>query len=190
MANTGPANELEFHLRIVPDGHVTGYVANELRIGDTVRVSGPRGTAYLRRKHEGPIICIAGGTGLAPILSIVRGTLDAAMPNPVHVYVGARAANDVYGLDVLESLRAQHPALHVHVVVAIGEADAPWRSGVITDAIDADWADLQGWRAYVAGSPGMTDAARALLLRKGIDANRIYADAFYTQVTQQTQLTQ
>lgn len=181
MANIGPANDLEFHLRIVPGGHVTSYVASQLRIGDTVRVSGPRGTAYLRRTHTGPMLCIAGGTGLAPILSIVRGTLEAGMRNPLHVYVGMRAANDVYGLDTLETLRAQHPGLHVHVVVATGEANARWRCGPVTDAVAHDWSNLSGWRAYLAGSPAMTDAASVLLQSKGIEPARIYADAFYTQ---------
>ncbi|CAB3788544.1 Naphthalene 1,2-dioxygenase/salicylate 5-hydroxylase systems, ferredoxin--NAD(P)(+), reductase component [Paraburkholderia caffeinitolerans] len=181
MANIGPADELEFHVRIVPGGHVTSYVASQLRIGDTVRVSGPRGTAYLRRTHTGPMLCIAGGTGLAPILSIVRGTLEAGMRNPLHVYVGMRAANDVYGLDTLEALRAQHPDLHVHVVVATGTAHAGWRCGPATDAVAHDWPDLGGWRAYVAGSPAMTDAASALLQAKGIEPARIYADAFHTQ---------
>ena len=54
---------------------VTGYIANDLKVGDAVKVSGPLGSAYLRRKHEGPMLCVAGGTGLAPILSILRGAL-------------------------------------------------------------------------------------------------------------------
>ena len=56
---------LEFHVRLVPDGRVTGYIANELKVGDNVRVSGPMGTAYLRRTYTGPMLCVAGGTGLA-----------------------------------------------------------------------------------------------------------------------------
>ena len=77
MAGTSPDNTLEFHIRLVPQGRVTGYVANELRVGDTVRVSGPMGSAYLRRQHTGSMLCVAGGTGLAPILSIVRGAYPA-----------------------------------------------------------------------------------------------------------------
>ena len=53
----------EFHVRLVPDGRVTGYIAHDLKVGDAVKVSGPLGSAYLRRKHEGPMLCVAGGTG-------------------------------------------------------------------------------------------------------------------------------
>lgn len=75
MAGLCADGELEFHVRLVADGRVTGYIANTLKVGDAVRVSGPLGSAYLRRKHEGPMLCVAGGTGLAPILSIIRRVL-------------------------------------------------------------------------------------------------------------------
>lgn len=108
MAGLCSDDELEFHLRLVPDGLVTGYVANSLKTGETVRVSGPLGTAYLRQKHDGPMICIAGGTGLAPVLSIVRGALEAGMASPIHVYFGVRTEQDIYGTDRLAKLAAVH----------------------------------------------------------------------------------
>ncbi|MBU9212371.1 2Fe-2S iron-sulfur cluster-binding protein [Burkholderia multivorans] len=180
MACTQDANEIEFHVRLVPDGRVTSYIATELKLGDQVRVSGPLGTAYLRRKHEGPVICIAGGTGLAPVLSILRGKIAAGMRNPVHLYFGVRSDDDVYGIDWLNELQEQYSNLHVHVVVATGTAQDKWRSGVVTHAVEQDWGSLEGWRAYLAGSPLMVDAATLLLTSKGIQQEHIYADAFYS----------
>jgi ferredoxin-NAD(P)+ reductase (naphthalene dioxygenase ferredoxin-specific) len=85
MAGLGRDAELEFHVRRVPGGRVTAHIFEQLRVGDSVRVSGPLGTAYLRTRHRGPMLCAAGGTGLAPILSIVRGAIaaraDAADPS-------------------------------------------------------------------------------------------------------------
>lgn len=179
MACTHDAGELEFYIRLVPDGRVTSYVASELKEGDQVRVSGPLGTAYLRRNHEGPMICIAGGTGLAPILSLVRGAIAAGMPNPIHVYFGVRATEDVYGVEWLKALQSQHPELHFHIVIASAGDSGQWRTGVVTHAVDEDWTSLQGWRAYLAGAPLMIDAATMLLKRKGIQQEHIYADAFY-----------
>jgi len=177
----GLANDglLEFHVRLVPGGRVTGYIASQLKPGDPVRVSGPMGSAYLRRKHAGPILCVAGGTGLAPILSIIRGTLDAALANPVHLYFGVRSQRDVYGLEELEHLRQRHPALHVHVVVTGGPHGQGHRPGLVTDAIAQDWRDLGGWRAYLCGSPPMVEATTHLVRQKGLQPERIYADAFY-----------
>lgn len=183
MAGLPADDELEFHVRLVPNGRVSGHIATVLRQGDAVRVSGPLGSAYLRRKHEGPMLCVAGGTGLAPMLSILRGAIDAGMDNPMHLYLGVRAARDVYGLDALHALQARHPGLHVHVVVSSGDTLATQRRGLVTEAIAQDWPSFDGWRAYLCGSPPMVEASSLLIRQRGLPAERIYADAFYASPT-------
>lgn len=181
MAGLAGDGELEFHVRLLPEGRVTGYIADTLKPGDAVRVSGPLGSAYLRRKHDGPMLCVAGGTGLAPILSIIRGAISSGMTNPVHLYVGVRSPRDVYGQAWLEALQRTLPTLTVHVVVATGGDPRRDRLGRVTDAIEADLPDLDGWRAYLCGSPPMVEAASLLAKRKGLSPERIHADAFYAQ---------
>lgn len=183
MAGQCSDGRFEFHVRLIPEGRVTGYIANRLQLGETVKVSGPLGSAYLRRKHTGPMLCVAGGTGLAPILSILRGAVAQRMKNPIHVYFGVRSPRDVYGLAWLDLLQREHPALTVHVVVASGGDPATQRCGLVTDAIEQDLGDLTDWRAYLCGSPPMVEAATALVRRKGIIGSHIHADAFYTQGT-------
>lgn len=183
MAGLTGDGTLEFHVRVVPDGRVSGYIANELKPGDAVRVSGPLGTAYLRRKHEGPMLCVAGGTGLAPILSILRGAVAEGMRNPIHLYVGVRSPRDVYGIPWLQHLQRERPALKLHVVVTSGADPGTQRCGLVTEAIEQDLGDLAGWRAYLCGSPPMVEAATAVARHKGMAAGHIHADAFYTQGT-------
>ncbi len=183
MAGLSADGLFEFHVRLVPDGRVTGYISNTLKVGDAVKVSGPLGSAYLRRKHAGPMLCVAGGTGLAPILAILRGMVAQRMTNPVHLYCGVRSPRDVYGMPWLEPLKRAHPGLTVHVVVTSGGNPATQRCGLVTDTIEQDHTDLSGWRAYLCGSPPMVDAATLLARRQGIRAEHIYADAFYTQST-------
>lgn len=183
MAGLSGEGQFEFHVRLVPDGRVTGYIARDLKVGDPVKVSGPLGSAYLRRKHEGPMLCVAGGTGLAPILSILRGAIAHGMKNPIHLYFGVRSPRDVYGMPWLEQLKRDHPQLAVHVVVTSGGDPATQRCGLVTDAIEQDHGNLSGWRAYLCGSPPMVEAATVVARRKGIAAEHIYADAFYTQGT-------
>jgi ferredoxin-NAD(P)+ reductase (naphthalene dioxygenase ferredoxin-specific) len=183
MAGLVDDGHFEFHVRLVPDGRVTGYIARELRVGDAVKVSGPLGSAYLRRHHEGPILCVAGGTGLAPILSIVRGAVAQGMGNAIHLYYGVRSPRDVYGLPWLEQLKREHPSLTLHVVVASGGDPASQRCGLVTDAIERDLGDMTGWRAYLCGSPPMVEAATVVARRKGVAAGHLYADAFYAQGT-------
>ena len=174
---------LEFHVRLVPDGRVTGYIADHLKFGDSVRVSGPMGTAYLRRKHEGPMLCVAGGTGLAPVLSILRGALAAGMRNEIHVYFGVRSPADIYCADELASLAQRHSNLRVQIIVAMGVRDGAHRRGLVTDAVAEDLPNLEGWRAYLCGAPPMVDAATLLLRRRGIQPEHVYADAFYASAT-------
>ena len=183
MAGRCGDGEFEFHVRLVADGRVTGYIARDLKPGDPVRVSGPLGSAYLRRKHEGPMLCVAGGTGLAPILSILRGAVSGGMRNPIHLYFGVRSPRDVYGLDWLAQLQREHPALTVHVVVSSGGDRGSQRCGLVTEAIEQDLGDLSGWRAYLCGSPPMVESAMLLARRKGVAPEHVYADAFYTQGT-------
>lgn len=183
MANVDGAGELEFHVRLLPQGRVTGYIENQLAVGDAVRVSGPLGTAYLRRRHEGPMLLVAGGTGLAPVLSIVRAALAAGMTQPIHLYVGVRTPNDIYGLEWLAALQSRHPNLHLHVVVSTGNDNPEWRSGLVTDAFDRDWPRLEGWRAYLCGAPPMVEAASMLARKKGVLPEHVYADAFYASGT-------
>lgn len=182
MAGLASDGELEFHLRLVPGGRVTGHVASALKVGDTVRVSGPLGAAYLRRRHEGPMLCVAGGTGLAPILSIVRGAMASGMRNPIHLYFGVRSPRDLYGVEWLAQLQREHPDLHVHLVLASG-AGPGQRAGLVTDAIAQDFATLAGWRAYLCGSPPMVEAATRLVTAKGVAPAQVHADAFYPSGT-------
>jgi ferredoxin-NAD(P)+ reductase (naphthalene dioxygenase ferredoxin-specific) len=183
MAGLHADGDLEFHVRLVPEGRVTGYIARDLKPGDSVRVSGPLGSAYLRRKHEGPMLCVAGGTGLAPVLSILRGAISEGMPNPIHLYFGVRSPRDVYGLDWLAQLQREHAELKAHVVVSSGGDPRTQRCGLVTEAIEQDLGDLSGWRAYLCGSPPMVEGSMLLARRKGIAPEHVHADAFYTQGT-------
>ncbi len=183
MAGLSSDGELEFHVRLVPGGRVSGYVFDQLKVGDAIRASGPLGTAYLRTRHEGPMLCVAGGTGLAPILSIIRGAIAAGMNNPVHLYFGVRSPEDVYGLEQVRALQEALPSLKLEVVVTTDDGNSMHRTGLITEAISQDISDFQGWRAYVCGAPPMVEATAVLLKQRGINEQQVYADAFYASGT-------
>jgi naphthalene 1,2-dioxygenase ferredoxin reductase component len=181
MANLCTERFLEFHVRVLPNGRVSGHIARVLRPRDTVKLTGPLGTSYLRRKHTGPILCVAASTGLAPILSIIRGALLESMRNPIHLYFAVRSPADLYGLEWLEALATQHHDMTVHVVIASGGNPRRQRLGLVTQAIESDLASLEGWCAYVCGSPPMVEAVSLLVKRLGISPRRVYADAYYPQ---------
>jgi len=179
MAGLPGDEEMEFQVRRVHGGRVTDYIFSELKVGANLRVSGPLGNAYLRRKHTGPMLCVGGGTGVAPIMSIVRGMLSEGMKNPVHLYFGVRSQEDLYDTDRLKALADQHCNLKVHIVIATGPVDKGLRSGLVTDAIQDDFQSLQGWRAYLCGAPAMVEALNLLVAKMGIAPEHVHADAFY-----------
>jgi ferredoxin-NAD(P)+ reductase (naphthalene dioxygenase ferredoxin-specific) len=179
MAGLSDDEEMEFQIRRVPGGRVTDYLFSQLRPGATLRVSGPLGTAYLRASHKGPMLCVGGGTGIAPVLSIVRGAIAAGMRNPIHLYFGVRSMDDLYDVQRLQALALAHGQLKLHIVVATGPVAEGLRSGLVTDAIQADLPDLAGWRAYLCGAPVMVEALSLLVARKGLDPDHVHADAFY-----------
>lgn len=180
MANRPDEARIEFHIResASPES-VSARLGERLRLGDTVRVAGPLGTSYLREQAGAPVIAIAGGSGLAPIRSIVSTLRAKGIDAPTHVYFGARAERDVYGEDEMRSWVGGRADSSAHVVLSEGPASAARRTGLITDAVDRDFERLDGFKAYLAGPPGMVEAAVDLLTRKGVVPRDIHADAFY-----------
>ncbi|MBF6029793.1 2Fe-2S iron-sulfur cluster binding domain-containing protein [Pseudomonas sp. P115] len=181
MAGLCGDDELEFHVRIVPDGRVTALLDERLALGAAIKVNGPMGASYLRRKHLGPMLCIAGGTGLAPMLSVIRGALKSGMPNDIHLYFGVRAERDVYGVSMLEALARDFPRFHYHIVLSSPGPDQPsaYLTGWVTDVVAEHFPRLDGWKVYLAGPPPMVEAANTLVSQLGVPFEHIHADAFY-----------
>ena len=185
MANRPDQQLLEFHVRVMPGGSVSHRIATALKIGDMVKVSGPMGTSYLRAQHPGPMLCIAGGSGLAPVISIAGTALASGFARPVHLYFGVRAERDVYFERELAGLQEHHVNFRAHIVLSEPGTTSssgtllPRRYGLVTDAVAADFADLAGFKAYFAGPPPMVDAATALVKARALGLRDIHADAFF-----------
>jgi len=179
MANTPGQDTLEFHIRRVPEGRTSGYVHGALKIGDKARLDLPLGSSFLRQDHPGPILCIAGGSGLAPIQSIVETALVQGMRQPIHVYFGARAERDLYSLEHFQALARVHPDLAFTPVLSDSPTPA-YRAGLVTQAMAQDLPDLMGWKAYVAGPPSMVEATMAAAFAAGLRRSDMHADVFFT----------
>ena len=179
MANRHGDDSLEFHIRKVPGGVTSQHVHEALKAGDKLTLEFPLGSSYLRQHHSGPILCIAGGSGLAPIKSIVETALAHGMKQPIHVYFGARGARDLYLVEHFETLADRHNNLSFTAVLSDTQV-APRRHGFVTDAVAEDLADFDGWKAYVAGPPPMVDAAMAMAFARGLRPEDMHADVFFT----------
>lgn len=181
MASQPGAELLEFHLRVVPGGSVAALIGKSLlAVGDRVAVSGPHGISFLREAHRGPILALAGGSGLAPILCIVERALSLGLTQPMHLYLGVRDEPDVYLEDRLETLAARHPNLKIAIVLSQPTGPTRRRTGPLAQVLAEDFTALDGARAYLAGPPAMVETCMAALRRLGLDAEHCHADAFFT----------
>jgi len=179
MANRHGDDSLEFHIRRVPSGVTSEHVHGALKVGDRARLEFPLGSSYLRQHHSGPILCVAGGSGLAPIKSIVETALAHGMKQPIHVYFGARGERDLYLVEHFQTLAARHPNLSFAAVLSEAQS-SQHRRGFVTEAVAEDLADLDGWKAYVAGPPPMVDSAMELTFARGLRREDMHADVFFT----------
>ncbi len=184
IASTPVASEfdglIEFHIRAAAGGSFTRLIEQgALAIGNVLRISGPEGTSYLRTGFEGPMLLVAGGSGLAPILSIAGAAIDQGMAQPIHVYVGMRDEADVYGEAQLRDLAARGSNLRYTYVLSEPGAATRRRTGLVTEAIDADFGDLSAMKSYLAGPPVMVESAVALLRAHGMIERNIHTDAYY-----------
>ncbi len=182
MASCPDDRLLQFYIRRVPGGLATQRILDSLAIGDRVRVAGPYGLAYLREAEIGPILAVAGGSGLAPVRSIVETALRRGMSQPIHLYFGVRGTRDLFEVERLKDLEASHPNLTVTFAFS-EEETAEARTGHLHEVLAAEFAgrDLSDWRAYVAGPPVMVRAVAAVLGGLKLAEDRCHADPFLTK---------
>jgi len=181
MASRPEEPVLEFHIRRMAGGGASTYALERLAEGEEVRLEGPFGAAHLRENYRGPMLAIAGGSGLAPIKSIVESALAAGMAQPIHLYFGVRGERDLYLTDHFGALARRHRNFAFHPVLSEPEGPSSHRTGLVHAAIAADFADLDGFKAYLAGPPVMVEAATGMLFERGMRREDIHADAFYSE---------
>ncbi len=181
MANCPDEDVLEFHIRHVPQGQASGYVFMSLHVGSEVIVSGPHGTAYLRDNHQGPILAVAGGSGMAPIKAILQTALRRTPEREVHLYFGVRDERDVYLEEYLRGLEREHPNLSVTIVLSRPTRPTQRRQGMVVDKVLEDIPSLEGFKVYTAGPPPMVESLQQRLEARGVRRSDIHADAFYSE---------
>lgn len=178
MANAPGADELEFHIRRVPGGRVSGFVSERLRPGQAVSIEGPLGDASLREPHRETTVLVGGGSGLAPALSILRTLLTRTTPGAIHLYHGVRSEADLYETAWLAGL-AQAGRIAYHPVLSRPIAPTAQRTGFVHQAVGHDFASLAQAEVYACGPPPMVEAMRCLALERGAAHEAVHADPFH-----------
>ncbi|MEA2300008.1 MAG: propane monooxygenase reductase component [Solirubrobacteraceae bacterium] len=185
MANApGEPGRLEFMIKLYEGGHFSGLLArgDGISVGDALTCRGPFGMFTLRDSSPRRLVFIAGGAGMAPVLSLLRSMAEKGTERPATFYYGARTADDLFALEEIERLGGELPGFRFVPALSEAKEDGDWdgESGLVTDVVDRLEDDLEDVDAYLCGPPPMVDAAIALLERRGVPEAHIYFDRFTT----------
>jgi len=181
LANAPHRDELlELHIRLVPDGDFTDFLFHQAEEKTILRVKGPLGQFTLREDSERPMIMMAGGTGFAPIKAILEHAFAEELQQPIYLYWGARAKQDLYLDKLPKRWIEKHPNLHYIPVLSEPQADDDWQgaTGFVHDAVLANHPDLSNVDVYSAGPPAMVEAGAVNFERAGLPMDHYYSDAF------------
>jgi phenol hydroxylase P5 protein len=172
---------LEFQIRRTPGGLATdGWIFTSLAIGDPIDLIGPYGRFVLRTDRTEPSVLIAGGTGLAPIASMIRHTLENDLDGIGHMtlYQGARTRAGIYDVELFRALAAEHPDRFTYRPCLSEEEAEGFEFGMVTDVLNANHETLKGHIGYVCGPPAMVEAALKTLMLKRLFPRDIYKEEF------------
>lgn len=175
----GGSHEVTFHLRLVPNGEMTTWFHAKDRTGEKVKLRGPRGS-FGWRDHKNILLCIAGGSGMAPIKAMLEDAAQKKEKRPIIYLFGARTQKDLYALDEMQRLQKQLPTFRFIPVLSHEDPNSGWKGarGLVTELIAQQKIDFTDTAAFLCGPPAMIDAAIVALKEQGVSQTEIYFDKF------------
>lgn len=184
IANAPNPECIELHIRGSGRGGLGDALCHDADVGSVVDVEGPFGAAYWRDRHDGPLLAIAGGTGLAPMKAICEAALASDLKRDVHLYAGVRTETEIYLERYFIDLQKRHANFrYVCVVTEPQDPGSGRRRGLVGDAVAADFPLLYGYQCYLAGPQVMVDACRTMLKLKGVPPHDMFCDLMYGGAT-------
>ncbi len=172
-------NAVELIVRRVPGGICTTYMHEYLKTGDEVILSGPYGEFYIR-DDVSKYVFIAGGSGLAPIKSMIFDMIEKGMDKEMLFFFGAGSRKDLYYFDLFKDLEKKYDKFRYIPALSKPEPEDEWEgeTGLITDVVSRYIEDEKNKHAYLCGSPGMLDACIRVLEDKGFTRQIVFFDKF------------
>lgn len=182
LANSPSSGDLiELNIKQVPGGQITGYVHNDLKVGEHVKVVGPYGRFFTRKSAQLPLIFMAGGSGLSSPKSMIAELLEDDCTLPITLVYGARTRDELYDHDLFVQWTQKYPNFtYVPALSAVEEGDA-WNGfrGFVHDAAKTQFDnDFRGHKAYLCGPPLMIESCISTLMQGRLFERDIYTEKF------------
>ncbi|MDE9550839.1 FAD-binding oxidoreductase [Xenorhabdus bovienii] len=176
IANANIQDGIELHIRRVDNGTMSALLFNDLAINTLMRLEGPMGTFFVRNDVR-PIIFLAGGTGFAPVKSMVEKLIQQDSKRDIHIYWGMNNGADFYS-DLPIEWEDKHENIHYVPVVSGEDFQWPGRKGFVHEVVMEDFHNLSTFAVYACGSPVMIEAAKADFVKSGLSGKHFFSDAF------------
>ncbi|WP_435019801.1 2Fe-2S iron-sulfur cluster-binding protein [Tundrisphaera sp. TA3] len=170
---------LELHVRVLPEGRMGRWLAEEARPGDWATIQGPAGHCfYVPGQPDQEIILAGTGTGLAPLYGIARDAIQNGHSGPITLFHGARDPSGLYLDGPLRDLERQHSGFR-YIPCCLDPGDRPdIRAGRLEAVMHGEFPGYAGRRVYLCGNPAMVQALRKQVFLKGAKVKEIFVDAF------------
>jgi CDP-4-dehydro-6-deoxyglucose reductase/terephthalate 1,2-dioxygenase reductase component len=182
MANAPHENDgVQLHIRHMPGKGFTASAVPGLVKGDSLRIELPHGDFRLREDSDRPLLFVAGGTGFAPVKSIIDHIIKRGIERPMTLFWGCRDPSGLYAGDVVARWQRQRPTLRYEPVISdpLDAASWPGRRGLVHQAVLDSFESLSGFDVYACGAPAMIQALRtALQAQRGLPADQFFSDSF------------
>lgn len=176
--------ELILNVRKIPDGHLSSWIHQDLRVGERVTITEALGECcYTEGQPDQPLLLIGTGSGLAPLIGIVRDALRRGHQGPMDLYHGGRRSEDLYLVRTLRALETVHPQFHYHPCLSAesNNSDGGIESGRASDLALAAHPSLEAHQVFLCGQPDMVRQTQVQAFLKGASLSAIKADPFEAQ---------
>ena len=172
-----PGNQLQFLVRLLPDGVMSNYLRERCQVGDEMLMEAPLGAFYLRHVTQ-PLVLVAGGTGLSALLGMLDELAVKGCTQPVHLYYGVRGAEDLCEAARIHAYAAKIPNFRYTEVLSDASAEWTGKRGYLTEHFDL--AELRDRSAdmYVCGPPPMVESIQQWLADQALDGVQLYYEKF------------
>ena len=173
-------DRIELHIRHIPGGRYTTHVFERMQPGERVRFEGPLGAFFLREDSDKPIIFVAGSTGFAPVKSMLEYAFSRGVRRKMLLYWGVKRRADLYLAELPQAWEREHDNFKFVPVLSEPAPGDRWKSrtGLVHEAILADFPNLAGHQVYACGSVAMVQAAHPAFRAHGLAQDDCFSDAF------------
>lgn len=163
----------------VPEGATSPWLAHEVPVGETLLVSGPYGNFVADPESTAPVLCVAGGSGVAPIRALAEDAVRRGVPVPFTVLFSGRTEADVIDRDRFTDWARDHH--NFTFVRTLTREDGPPPLGRVPEVLPQLQSDLSGHDVFVAGAPGLVSATVQTARDLGVKPGRLHTEEFYAE---------